>query len=65
MLIQFLSFLLSEGWMSPAIAMVAVTIDPKYKGVAMAVFLGATAMAGSLGIFLVGKIKVESGIESQ
>jgi hypothetical protein len=52
----FCMFLLGEGWMAPALAMIQVTIDVRYKGVAMAVFLFATAISGSIGSFLVGDL---------
>ena len=39
---QFLTYLLAEGWMSQGLAMIQLTIDAKYKGVSMAVFLCAT-----------------------
>lgn len=65
MTFQFFTFLLAEGWMSPAVAMISYTIDPQYKGVAIAVFLCATAMFGSLGIFIVGKVQTEYELETQ
>ena len=56
MSMQFLTFLLAQGWMSPALAMIQLTIDAKHKGVAMAVFLSAATLFGSLGVFFVGYI---------
>ena len=50
--------------MSQALAMIQFTIDPKHKGVAMAVFLCTTAMFGSLGIFIVGQIQIEMNIDT-
>ena len=44
--------------------MIQLTIDAKYKGVAMAVFLCATAMSGSLGVYLVGQIQIDMKIET-
>jgi len=65
MSMQFLTYLLAEGWMSPAVAMIQFTIDAKYKGVAMAVFLCTTTMFGSLGIYVVGKVEDDLNITSQ
>ena len=50
----FLTYFLAEGWMSPAVAMIQLTIDVRYKGIAMGVFLFATAIAGTIGTFVVG-----------
>ena len=50
----FLNYLLAEGWMSPGVAMIQATIDVRYKGVAMGVFLFATAIFGTIGTFVIG-----------
>lgn len=52
----FLTYLLAEGWMSPAVAMIQATIDVRFKGVAMGVFLFATAIFGTIGTFVIGAI---------
>ena len=52
----FMEYLLAEGWMSPAVAMIQLTIDVRYKGVAMGVFFFATAVFGTFGTFIVGVI---------
>ena len=65
MSMQFLTYLLAEGWMSQALSMIQFTIDAKYKGVAVACFLCATAMFGSLGIFVVGQLEKTMNIDTQ
>ena len=50
----FLSYLLAEGWMAPAIAMIQATIDVRYKGVAMGIFLSVTGIVGTIGTFIIG-----------
>ena len=52
----FLNYLCAEGWMSPAVAMIQATIDVRYKGVAMGVFLFATAIFGTIGTLIIGVI---------
>lgn len=52
----FLTYLLAEGWMAPAVAMIQATIDVRYKGVAMGVFLFATAIFGTIGTFVIGAL---------
>ena len=52
----FLTYLLAEGWMSPAVAMIQATIDVRYKGVAMGVFLFATAIFGTVGTLIIGVV---------
>jgi len=52
----FLTYFLAEGWMSPAVAMVQATIDVRYKGVAMGVFLSVTGVFGTMGTLLIGAI---------
>ena len=61
----FLAFLLGEGWMPPALAMIQTTIDVRYKAVSMAVFLCATGIAGMIGTFLAGELEEALDIESQ
>ena len=39
----FLTYLLAEGWMSPAVAMIQATIDVRFKGVAMGVVKGVAS----------------------
>ena len=55
-LMLFPMYLLGEGWMPPALAMIQTTIDVRYKAVSMAVFLFATAISGTIGTFVVGKV---------
>ena len=50
----FLTYLLSEGWMAPAVAMIQATIDVRFKGVAMGVFFFATGIFGMIGTFIIG-----------
>ena len=52
----FLTYLLAEGWMSPSVAMIQATIDVRYKGVAMGVFLFATAIFGTIGTLVIGAL---------
>lgn len=52
----FLTYLLAEGWMSPAVAMIQATIDVRYKGVAMGVFLCTTAIFGTIGTLIIGTL---------
>ena len=52
----FLTYLLAEGWMAPGVAMIQATIDVRYKGVAMGVFLFATAIFGTIGTFVIGAL---------
>ena len=52
----FLTYFLAEGWMSPAVAMIQATIDVRYKGVAMGVFLFATAIFGTIGTLVMGTL---------
>ena len=52
----FLTYLCAEGWMSPAVAMIQLTIDVRYKGVAMGVFLFATAIVGTIGTYIIGVV---------
>lgn len=54
MVFLFFAFLLGEGWMPPALAMIQTTIDVRYKAVAMAVFLFATGISGMGGSAMVG-----------
>ncbi len=61
----FLTYLLAEGWMSPAVAMIQATIDVRYKGVAMGVFLFATAIFGTIGTLLIGIIVDDFHISAQ
>jgi len=61
----FLQYLLSEGWMSPAVAMIQATIDVRFKGVAMGVFLFATAIFGTIGSLVIGVIIDDFHIKSQ
>lgn len=56
MFFLFMEYLCSEGWMSPAVAMIQLTIDVRYKGVAMGVFLFATAIVGTIGTLVVGVV---------
>jgi len=56
MVFLFLMFLLGEGWMPPALAMIQTTIDVRFKAVSMAVFLFATAIMGTIGTFVVGEL---------
>lgn len=65
MTMLFLTYLLSEGWMSPAVAMIQLTIDVRYKGVAMGVFLFATAIFGTIGSLVIGTIIDDFHIQSQ
>ena len=50
----FLTYLLAEGWMAPSVAMIQATIDVRFKGVAMGIFLFATAIFGTIGSFVIG-----------
>ena len=59
----FLEYLCGEGWMAPAVAMIQITIDVRYKGVAMGVFLFSTAIVGTIGTAIVGV--VISGVTDQ
>ena len=52
----FLEYLLAEGWMSPSVAMIQATIDVRFKGVAMGIFLFATAIFGTIGSFVIGQL---------
>ena len=61
----FLTYLLSEGWMSPAVAMIQATIDVRYKGVAMGVFLFATAIFGTIGSLVMGAMIDDFHISAQ
>lgn len=61
----FLTYFLAEGYMSPAVAMIQLTIDVRYKGVAMGVFFFATAIAGTLGTYIVGVLLQDFHIYSQ
>ena len=56
MAMLFLTYFLSEGWMSPAVAMIQATIDVRYKGVAMGVFLSLTGVAGMIGTLVIGAL---------
>lgn len=61
----FLQYFLSEGWMSPAVAMIQATIDVRFKGVAMGVFLFATAIFGTIGSALIGFVFQDFHITTQ
>lgn len=61
----FLTYLCAEGWMSPAVAMIQISIDVRYKGVAMGVFLFATAIFGTVGTLVIGTIVEDFHIQSQ
>ena len=61
----FLTYLCAEGWMSPAVAMIQLTIDVRYKGVAMGVFLFATAIVGTIGTYIIGVVIDDFHISSQ
>ena len=61
----FMGYLCAEGWMSPAVAMIQATIDVRYKGVAIGVFLFATAIFGTIGTLLIGAIEKDFHISSQ
>lgn len=52
----FLTYLLAEGWMAPAVAMIQATIDVRFKGVAMGVFFFATGIFGMIGTFIIGTL---------
>lgn len=65
MVFLFLNYLCAEGWMSPAVAMIQATIDVRYKGVAMGVFLFATAIFGTIGTLIIGVIIDDFHITSQ
>lgn len=60
----FLTYLLAEGWMSPAVAMIQATIDVRFKGVAMGVFLFATAIFGTIGTLVIGALITDFHISS-
>ena len=60
----FLTYFLAEGWMAPAVAMIQLSIDVRYKGVAMGVFLFATAIFGTIGTLIIGALEQEWGIQS-
>ena len=60
-----MGYLCAEGWMSPAVAMIQATIDVRYKGVAIGVFLFATAIFGTIGTLLIGAIINDFHISSQ
>ena len=60
----FLMFLLGEGWMPPALAMIQTTIDVRYKAVSMAVFLCLTGISGMCGTFLAGEIETLFDIDT-
>ena len=61
----FLTYLLAEGWMSPSVAMIQATIDVRFKGVAMGIFLFATAIFGTIGSFVIGALIQDFHISSQ
>lgn len=61
----FMTYLCAEGWMSPAVAMIQISIDVRYKGVAMGVFLFATAIFGTIGTLVIGTIVDDFHISSQ
>lgn len=60
----FLEYLLAEGWMSPSVAMIQATIDVRFKGVAMGIFLFATAIFGTIGSFVIGQLIQDFHISS-
>ena len=51
--------------MSPAVAMIQATIDVRYKGVAMGVFLFATAIFGTIGSLVMGAMIDDFHISAQ
>ena len=51
--------------MSPGVAMIQATIDVRYKGVAMGVFLSCTGVFGTLGTLLIGAIVDDYHISAQ
>ena len=61
----FMTYLCAEGWMSPAVAMIQISIDVRYKGVAMGVFLFATAIFGTIGTLVIGTIVDDFQVSSQ
>ena len=64
MTMLFLTYLLAEGWMAPAVAMIQLSIDVRYKGVAMGVFLFATAIFGTIGSLIIGALEQEWDVQS-
>jgi hypothetical protein len=53
----FLIYLLSEGWISPAISMIQQIISNEIKGIAISVFLFTTTISGMLSTVLVGVLE--------
>ena len=54
---QALEYLLSEGWTPPTVAMILTVIDPKYKGMAVSLFLFTTTVSGTIALVVLGKIE--------
>ena len=65
MTMLFLLYLLAEGWMSPAVSMIQVSIDVRYKGVAMGVFLFATSLSGTAATLIVGVLDTDLHVKKQ
>ena len=65
MTMLFLLYLLAEGWMSPAVSMIQVSIDVRYKGVAMGVFLFATSLTGTAATLIVGVMDTKYHVKEQ
>ena len=65
MTMLFLLYLLAEGWMSPAVSMIQVSIDVRYKGVAMGVFLFATSLTGTAATLVVGVMDTKYHVKEQ
>ena len=61
----FLLYLLAEGWMSPAVSMIQISIDVRYKGVAMGVFLFATSLSGTAATLVVGVMNTDFHVSEQ
>jgi MFS family permease len=49
-----LAFLLTEGWLGPALTMIINTISPKNKGFAVSAFFFACTMSGTIANILNG-----------
>jgi len=60
----FLTYLLTEGWISPANAMISLSINPKRKAVGLCCFLATTITAGSLAVYIQGKLITQYDITS-
>ena len=52
----FMLYLCAEGWITPSVAMIQLTIDVRYKGVAMGVYLFTTGIVGTISTYVVGVI---------